>query len=162
MRAESREKLAALQAEVVRSVVLREPPPKGVDCTRIAAVADALMKKRARSVAHAWPALARALGECFDQRFAAHAKATLMSSEGTPLADGHAFARTLDRAGMLPEDGKLELLAVEARFVSRDGVLVARRGFAIKAALLRKRIAVVLKLPPVGGRCVQLRLPSLL
>jgi hypothetical protein len=164
MRAESRGRLAAAQAAIVRSVALKEPPPEGFDRSRVAAAADALIRKRARAVALAWPALARSLGESFDERFAAHTKATPLPLEGTPLEDGRAFARALALAGVLPENGRLELLAVDSRYVLRADTLIARRGFAIRAVWLkqRRRVAVVMRLPLVGELWLGLRIPSLL
>lgn len=160
MRAESRNRLAESQAELIRSLALEQPAPDGFDPSRFEAAADAFMNKRARSIAHAWPALARALGESFNQTFIEYARSSRIQPAGDALADGHAFARALNRAGKLPDEGKIEMLATDARYVSSANGLIARRKWAIKAALFKRqrRIAIVIRLPLLGERWVNLRL----
>jgi hypothetical protein len=158
---EERSRLAALQAELVRTLTAPAAAPPGWDAARLRAAALSLASKRIRSVARAWPALAEALGARFAERFAAFAARTPLPELGGPLADGHAFARGLARAGGLPDAGRLELLAVRLRYAARAGGLVRRRGPALAATVLRRprRLVVALRLPWLGERWLSLRLP---
>jgi hypothetical protein len=104
------------------------------------------------AVARIFPALAEALGERFQEKFAAFATRTPLPRDGGPLADGFAFARSLADAGELPDQGKLEALAVELRFVSTANGLVRRRGPALKASLVEhpRRLVLGVHLPWLG------------
>jgi hypothetical protein len=143
---EARARLAAQQAELMRALSGQAPAPEGADAERFQAAANALARKRLRSVARAWPALAGALGNGFSEHFAAFAAQTAMPSEGGPLADGRAFAYFLARTGHLPDAGRLEALAVDLRFAPCAGGLRRRRGPAFKMAMLRQPQRLVLAL----------------
>src|SRR5262245_31430986 len=94
--------LAERQAELVRALTGRGPPPAGFDATRVCVVALSLVLKRLQAVQRAWPALARALGDDFDHLFPDYATATPAPRDGGPLADGDAFAGRLKAARKLP------------------------------------------------------------
>ncbi len=122
------EGLADRQAELARALVAGGPVPDGFDAGRIAVAADALRHKRAGEVRDRFPALAHALdqgagfdhGPGFETAFVAYART--VPPPGSTVADGLAFAATLDRAA-LTEQARDELAVSRRR--GRGG----RRGF---------------------------------
>lgn len=163
MHIDARKRLAAAQLELVRALVSNEIAPAEFDSSRIQATADALLLKRAHSVAHAWPGLARSLGPAFDERFALFAQSGPIAQGGGPLADGRAFARAVSRAGALAEDAALETLAFDLRYRVNSERIIARRGFSFGAALLKQslRIIVGIRLPFLGERWISVPLKIL-
>ena len=133
------------------------------DSSRIQATANALLLKRARSVAHAWPQLARSLGAAFDERFAQYGESHPIAQEGSPLADGRAFARSLHRAGALADEALLETLRFDLRYRVRSERVIARRGFSFGAGLLKQslRFVVAFRLPLLGERWLNIPLKIL-
>jgi hypothetical protein len=161
--ADRRTKLGELQAKLVQALTEQGAAPAGFDAARLQAAAAALARKRARSAARAWPALARALGPAFEGRFAAFAARTPLPRAGGPLADGRAFARALAAAGSLPEEGRREALAVDLRYAACASGLRPRRGPAVVAAFLRasRRLVVAVRLPWLGERWFEVALAPL-
>ncbi len=155
MSAPDREAYAARQAQLL-DALLRGVQPPGFDAAQADAAGRALRRKRGRSVAHAWPALALHLGETFDARFDAFARSVGAPACGDALRDGLAFARSLGPHRTLTDDARAELLLAR--------VALRRRGLFIGAAWLRRprpRLLVVARLPwlrpvhrsvPSGGR----------
>ena len=163
MHADARTRIAADQLEVVRALVGNEIAPDGFDRARIQAAADALLLKRAHSVARAWPELARSLGPTFDERFARYARSQPMLQGVGPMLDGRRFAHLLAREGHLADDASVEVLAFDARNrVNGDGV-AARRRIWIGAAFLRQsvRLIIAIRLPLFGERWINLPLKFL-
>jgi hypothetical protein len=138
--------LGARQAALLRALVAGGAVPAGFDPERVAATAAALARKRAREVARQWPALAYQLGEDFGSRFGAYAAANPRPAGGA-LADGLAFARTLQRAGMLPGEARAERLMAQARLArgAFAGAVVAGRGGS-------RRLVAVVRAPLLGER----------
>jgi hypothetical protein len=130
---------------------------------RLNATAEALFRKRRRSVARAWPPLVQALGNRFLERFAAFAVQTVLPCEGGALADGREFVRFLAKRGDLPDAGRLEALAVDLRYIQSSGGLVPRRGPAFKLAMLKnpRRLILALRLPWLGERWLKVPLSFL-
>ena len=154
MRADARAKLAQAQSELALALAGQGPLPAGFDRARIAAAADALLRKRARAVAASWPALAQSLGESFNARFARYAQASSIPLKGGPLADGRLFARMLEQAGEFPGEARLEKLAFDARYApARDGH-VPRSGLSIRAAIFKRplRLVIVVRHSRFGER----------
>lgn len=151
---DARKRLAAAQLELVRALVERKRAPDGFNNSRIQAAADALLRKRARAVAHAWPQLVRSLGATFDDRFTLYAQSRAPAQADEPLADGRAFARALERAGALADEAKLETLAFDIRYRAKDEKAIARRGFSIGAIRLKKsfQFVIAIRLPLLGER----------
>jgi hypothetical protein len=151
---DARARLAAEQARLVRALAGDGEPPDGFDAGRLRAAAAALAHKRARAAARAWPALARALGEGFEARFADFAARTPLPEKGGPLADGRAFAAELAARGELPDEGRLEALAVDLRHRRTAAGLRPRRGAVLKVAWLRgaRRLVLGVRLPWLGVR----------
>ena len=149
---EMRTRLAEQQAELLRALTGQGTPPPGFAEGRLGAAAEALVRKRCRAVARAWPGLARALGSKFADRIAGHVARTPLPEHGGPLADGRAFALELSASGELPDEGRLELLAVDLHHTRCGDGLVPRRGPALKFAYLRqrRRLVVALRLPWLG------------
>ena len=155
MSAEARRRLAALEAELAWALAGGGPAPEGFDAERMRLASGALVSKRARAAARAWPGLAAALGERFETEFSAFARATPLPGESGPLADGRAFVRMLRERGRLPEAGLLESLAVDLRSARvRGGGLRPRRGPWLVAAVLRRpaRLVVGGRIPRLGER----------
>lgn len=154
MHNDARKRLAAAQLELLCALVGREIAPAEFDSSRIQATANALMLKRARSVARAWPQLARSLGSAFDHRFALYAQSRPITQESEPLADGRAFARSIHRAFALADEAVLETLAFDLRYRIRGEKVTARRGFSFGAGRLKQslRFVVAVRLPLLGER----------
>lgn len=136
--------LAAEQARLVAALTGGAAAPAGFDSRRARLAAESLAAKRRRSVARAWPALAAALGESFAARFDVYASETPLAAD-SPAADGRAFARWLDRAGNLPEVGRVMLFASD---------LTSARPFAIRMRWLpqSRRLFVGIRVPWRGAR----------
>lgn len=154
MSEDARRQLARLQAQLVRALVEGDDAPTDFDRQRLTAAAEALLSKRARAVAHAWPRLARDLGDDFAARFASYARARPLSHDGSPLADGRAFIRWLERAGPLSDDARLEAFAFDARYRIGKDRITRRRGPCVRVLRLRAtgRLVVLLRLPLLGER----------
>jgi hypothetical protein len=145
-------RLGARQAALVRALVAGGAVPDGFDPERVAATAAALARKRAREVARAWPALAYQLGGEFTGRFVAYAAANPRPAGGA-LADGLAFARTLQRAGLLAGEARAERLIAQARLarLAFAGAVLAGRGGS-------RRLVAVVRAPLLGERWLQVPL----
>jgi len=155
---EPRAGLARAQAELLACLTKGGPPPAGFDGERLRVAAAALADKRRREVAHAWPALARALGEDFAPLFYDFAARVPYPARGGPLADGRAFARDLQACGALSAGGRLEALRIDLEYATIPGGLVRRRGPALRLALARepRRLVVGIRLPGLGPRALVL------
>lgn len=150
--ADPRAELAARQAELVAALAGSGPVPEGFDAARLEAAAAALVSKRRQALARAWPVLARSLGAEFETEFAQFAAATPLPRDGSPFADGWAFARRLLAAGRLADEARLELLTVQLHWRCKGTELARRRGLVLRLARLRQtpRLVVALCLPWLG------------
>ncbi len=164
-----RSRYEAEQAAFVRSLIRGDAFPEGLDEDKAAAASRSLWRKRVRAVAAAWPALAMALGEGYEQRFEQYARAVPPPAVGHGYTDGLAFARMLSRAE-LDDDARVELLLARAAIVTgragsfrdRRAAIVAgragsfrdRRGLFAGAVSGRepRRIVVVVRAPLAGRR----------
>ena len=149
-----RSRYDAEQAAFVRSLIRGDAFPAGVDEGKAAAASRSLWRKRVRAVAAAWPALALALGERYEERFERYARAVPPPAVGHGYTDGLAFAGTLSPAE-LDDDARVELLLARAAIVTgRGGSFRDRRGIYAGAASLRepRRILVALRAPVAGRR----------
>ena len=155
---EQREQLAMQQSNLVRALTGQGLHPAGFETARLQAAARSLLRKRMQSVAIAWPRLAKAMGEPLREKFAAYAATTPLPGHGGALADGRAFVRFLNAARELPDEGRLEAMAIDLRFVKRRGALVPRSGPAMRVALLPRRGKIVLaaRIPWIGEKWLQL------
>ncbi|WP_020466403.1 hypothetical protein [Singulisphaera acidiphila] len=152
MSLDPRELLATQQAELVRALTGLSGPPEGFLTGHVRAAALALARKRARSVARAWPSLVEALGQEFEPCFALYTAEAPLPRRGGPLADGRNFVRVLDRQGKLSDRARLDALAVDLRYVSRSAGLVVRRGPSLAIALLRhpRQLVLAVRWPGQG------------
>lgn len=123
--------LSAQQKALIASLTGHGPMPAAFEPSRLHAAAIALSNKRTRALARAWPRLAAALGADFNERFAAYAATAALPSRGGPLADGRAFAQTLDLAHA-PESVRVDILAIDLRYKMTPLGLVLRRWPAMK------------------------------
>jgi hypothetical protein len=161
VQADRRARLAEAQAELIRSLVGRGCLPDGFARSRITAASDALLMKRVRGVASSWPVMAHALGERFNERFALYVQENPLPRQGGPLADGRLFAGSLARAREFPEEARIEMLAFDARHAACEDGFMERKGFCIKAAILKSpyRLALVICISRIGERWFQFKLP---
>jgi hypothetical protein len=152
--ADLRRQLAEEQARLVEALTRSGALPEGFDGDRLRAAAESLLRKRTREAAHAWPALARALGESFDEKFRDFAGRVPLPHEGGPLADGRAFAADLAARGELPDEGRLEALTVDLHYRRTARGLKRRRGLAVRVIRLRqaRRLVIAVRLPWLGVR----------
>jgi hypothetical protein len=155
---DARRRLAEAQERLLRALAGHGQPPEDFDAGRVRAAAEALAHKRARTVARAWPGLARALGADFAGSFSAFAANSPLPRAGGPLADGRAFAAHLASRGQLPDAGRLEALAVDLRYRRMPDGLKPRRGPAFLAAWLRGsgRLVLAVRLPWLGEQQISL------
>src|SRR5438128_2611339 len=116
MPAETRAKLATVQAELVSALAGHCAPPPGFDAARIHTAAIALATNRMRAVARTWPGLGEALGRVFAERFRQFAVKNPLPHVGGALADGRAFVRWHSMTYKLPVETYLETLAVDLRY----------------------------------------------
>jgi hypothetical protein len=93
--ASGRDELAARQRELVAALVAGADSPAGLDSDRVRAQAAALLRKRGRSVAHAQPDLAAALGPGFGAAFLSYARGATGPPPGCAADDAVEFARHL-------------------------------------------------------------------
>lgn len=143
-RAPDRAAYGARQAALLDALLRGDGYPEGFVVAQADATGSGLRRKRARAVAHAWPALALSFGDAYGARFDAFARDPAAPPAGDPLADGLAFARHAGRAS-LSDDARAELLLGRAA--------MRRRGLWVRAAWLRRphrRLLVVARLPLAG------------
>jgi hypothetical protein len=143
--APDREGYAARQAQLLDALLRGGDYPAGFVAAQADAAGRSLRRKRARAVANAWPALALDLGDTFDARFDAFARAVDAPPSGDPLRDGLAFARSLEGDATLGDDARAERLLARAA--------LRRRGVWVRAARLRRpypRLLVVARVPWLG------------
>ena len=139
----ARAKLAKAQLALVQTLTRRIRSPGDFDAARLQAAADALIQKRTRSVSRAWPSLRRALGRRFLDQFTEFAATATMPSHGGPLADGRAFVRHLDDRGELPEEVRMEALAVDLRFAAIHDGLIPRHLPTVRIGWFPRRVGLV-------------------
>jgi hypothetical protein len=113
MLSDARARLAQEQARLVESLTAGGVAPPGFDLDRVAIAARSLVRKRARGVARLWPALAKSLGERFEDHFARYA-VSQSQPVGGYLEDGERFAEWMMCEGALPDAGRREWLARRA------------------------------------------------
>lgn len=156
----ARQQLAFAQAQLVRALVEGAPAPADFDRERLEVAAESLLLKRARTVAHAWPQLARAMGDLFAAHFASYARVSAIPHDGGPLVDGRAFIDWLERAGFLTDEGRLEAFAFDARYQVRRATIEKRRGPVLRFLRLKAsgRLVVVIRLPMVGERWLNFKI----
>lgn len=145
---------AAAQARLLEALLRGDGYPEGVSIAQADAAAVALRRKRARAVAHAWPALALDLGAAFASHFDDYARDVDPPRTGGQLRDGLAFVRFLGGATRLGDDARAE------RLLARGAL--RRRWPLAGATWLRRprlRLFILVRLPLVGLRGVSLRCP---
>jgi hypothetical protein len=154
MSEEARQQLARMQAQLVGALVEGTTAPADFDRLRLAAEAEALISKRARAVARAWPQLASVLGDEFAARFASYAGAHALPCDASPMADGRAFIAWLDGEGRLTDEARLEAFAFDARYRVRKARITPRRGPCLRLLWLSvpRRLIVIIRLPFIGER----------
>lgn len=143
-----------MQAQLVRALIEGTDAPATFDHERLEAAAEALLSKRARAVAQAWPQLARAMNDVFGGRFANYARGNPLPHDGSPLADGRVFIAWLEHAGLLTDEGRLEALAFDARYRLGNDAVIRRRGPVLRVLRLNTmhRLIIVVRLPLLGER----------
>ncbi len=112
MRDEARARLSAKEQRLIEVLLRGEGTIEGFDSSRLRATAESLRRKRARSVARAWPILSRSMGPDFEALFLRYVAEFPLPPEDS-LEDGRAFARWSRRRDLLPADGRLEAMAFD-------------------------------------------------
>jgi hypothetical protein len=150
--ADARRRLAGMQATLVATLVRQEPPPPGFDPDLVDAAREALLRKRAREAALAWPSLRDDLGEDFGPAFLRHTSRTPPPEWGGPRADGWLFGRRLERAS-ISERTRAELAIAGTEWRLKRGRVFPRR-IALAARVLHgpRQLLVVVRAPRFGSR----------
>lgn len=97
----SRDRLAAQQAELLRSLLAGAPTPPGFDGARLRAQSEALLSKRRRVTWHLRPDLADDLGERFGPLFAEYASDHPKTTDVRARQDADRFGEWLVAQGHL-------------------------------------------------------------
>ena len=163
MHTDARDRIAAAQLDLVRALVINHLAPADFDSSRIRAAADALLLKRARSVARHWPATARSLGCKFEKRFALYARST-PGARGGACADGRGFVSALAREGPLTDEVAVETLTFDLRYrIDAHGV-ITQRHFSLAAVLLKESLRFIagIRIPVFGEQRISVPLKFLL
>ena len=126
MSVDARATLAADQARLVAALGRGADVPDGFDVPRVHLAAQTLLAKRQKGVAYTWPRLAGSLGDRFDERFSAFAAKHPPDPTG-PAADGLAFARWLDRQGLLADTIASDFIRSQLQHGRRPVGLTVRR-----------------------------------
>lgn len=92
--------LAARQLALVSALVAGTAPPAGMAPERVRVQAQALLRKRARSVARHQPDVAARLGDGFWPAFEQYAAQSVLPADGA--ADARAFARYIRKTRRRP------------------------------------------------------------
>ena len=145
MPASDRAAYAERQARLLEALVRGDGYPPGFAVARADAAGRSLRRKRARAVAHVWPALALELGDEFEARFEEFVRGGAGASGADALRDGLAFARSLSRQGRLGDDARAELALARAAS--------SRRAVFVHLTFLRRpysRLLFVARLPWLG------------
>jgi hypothetical protein len=150
----ARVRLAQAQLALVQALARQADIPAVFNAAQVQAAADALVQKRARTLARAWPGLWQALGLRFMEQFARFAATAAVPGQGGPLADGRAFVGYLAARGELPAEGRLEALAVDLRYEAVADGLVWRRWPAVRAGWFGRRygLIVAVRVPWLGEK----------
>lgn len=155
--AADRHAYGALQAQLLETLLGGGEPPAGFAAAQAHAAGRALRRQRAHAVRKAWPALASALGERFDERFDAFSQTQDPPQFGHGLTDGLAFASSPFSDDALDDDVHVEVLLARAMVARRrrrpDTHWAARRGVFVGALWLAdpyRRLLVVIRLPALG------------
>ncbi|CAN5564662.1 hypothetical protein BH10PLA2_BH10PLA2_39170 [soil metagenome] len=145
--------LAQQQAALVTALLDSGEPPPGFNAANLRTAAAALARKRARSTMRAWPGLTLALGDRFNESFAAYAKLELLPQEGGPLADGRAFAKWLSARNELPAEARIQAFEVDLRYRATPEGLIPRRwpAFRITKMPNPKRLILAIWIPWRGA-----------
>lgn len=148
-----RAEYGARQAALLGALVANADLPPGFDVERAHLARHALVRKRARAVARAWPALVASLGRSFGQSFAVYAQQNPATRDPDAVADGLGFHRSLCGNERLDERAVRELLGARARYAVRDGRARPRRmPFVAAARGAGRRWLLVVYVPPLRPR----------
>jgi hypothetical protein len=154
--ADSRQLLADKQSALVAALVRGSSVPAGFDARGVQRAARALVEKRSRAAAKAFPRLTRSLGQAWSAHFASFAATTSLAQDPNAALDARRFARWLDARNLLTDDGRLEALQFDLRFAVRAGHANLRRGLALRFVRLRQPRQLILgfRCPLVGIRII--------
>jgi hypothetical protein len=143
---DARQQLAEQQSRLVAALTTDSPPPDGFDADRVELTSHALVNKRRRGIAKAWPRLSAALGDDFPRQFDDFAASGVSRAPGAPAADGLAFACWLADRNSFPSDPAADAEVVAHRLWARRGIVIAlRRGsrgllIGVRAPLVGDRL----------------------
>lgn len=160
MSTEVRQRVDRQQAAVLAALVAGAPDPAAFDDGRLASTRDALLRKRAREAAQAWPELSLCVGTAYEERFVRWATDVPFPAEGGAHADGFGFAARAVGRRELDTRARLELLDGSARYrCGSDGVARVRRGPWAGAVLTPDGLALAWSRRRGSARRIRLRAP---
>jgi hypothetical protein len=148
-----RVRYGAQQARLLGALRAGGSIPQGFVASDVRAAADSLLRKRAGAVVRSWPALIQSLGDDFLPAFERYARGNPPPAAGDGVADGLAFAASLD-SGLLSDGAKAEVALARGSFSLRQGMARPRLGPYLAAHVLQHptRLLVVFRLPGLGRR----------
>src|SRR5579864_7791490 len=153
-----RHRLAAMEAEFIRSLSVSGPYSSGLDPRGMRATSQVLMAKRVRTMARAWPELAGVLGDDLAGRATDVLAGTPLPSDHA-VQDGLTLARHLEAAGPIPDSLKVRMLGVSLHHRMKRGLLVQWPGPAWGVAHLREsgRLICALRVPGLRVLSISIR-----
>lgn len=144
--AEHRQRLAAMQARLVTALMRpSEMSPTAFDADRLRLAASMLRQKRRKTLAYLLPALARHLGDNFEEQFALYVEESPGPPADGTLADAISFARFVVGRRALPMDAAREVLRMRLtverlawlRLSDRPCLLIGIRLFRRRVRFIR-------------------------
>jgi len=156
----SRRRLAAIEAEFLRSLSTGGPYPSGSDLRGMRATSQILRAKRVRTIARAWPELASFFGNSLKERVTEELAGIALPPGDHAVEDGLRLARHLEAAGPVPDSIRLRMLSVQLRYRWQGGHLVRRSRPAMALTYLRQagRLYCALRVPGFRPLSVSIRL----
>ncbi len=136
MSANSRTKMSAQQTALMQVLTLQGTIP-GFDQARLAATSLSLIQKRERTVAHANPFIASALGSSYSDLFSEYAKSHVIPSGG-PASDTKKFIEHLAEHDLLPDHLWQEYFCRNGWKRHQNWCVILRRAMRWQKAYIRR------------------------
>ena len=157
----SRRRLAAAEAEFLRSLSTGGPYPSGSDLRGMRATSQILRAKRVRTIARAWPELASFFGNSLKERATELLAGIPLPPGDHAVEDGLRLARHLEAAGPVPDSIRLRMLDVKLRYRWQRGHLVRRARPAVGCIYLPQsgRLICAVRVPGLRLLSISIRRP---
>ena len=153
----SRGRLAAAEAEFLRSLSTGGAYPPGSDPRGMRATSQILWAKRVRTMARAWPELAKLLGNRLNERATQLLAGIELPPGDHAVEDGLMLARHLEP---IPDSIRLRMLDVKLRYRWQRGHLVRRSRPAVACIYLPQsgRLICAVRVPGLRLRSISIRI----